>query len=210
MTNVHQKALLIGSLALGLSQFALAEEKKEGPELMTGASTEMISGACAGCHGQKGASKGPGIPSIGGMSETYIVDTMEGYKSGDIPATIMGRIAKGYSSEEFKQMGEYFSEQKFVAATGQESDSELAKKGAKLHDKYCEKCHSEAGTLADDDSGILTGQWKPYLEAQLAAFMVKKKDGGRKAPKKMAKKMKKLHKKAGDKGLKALIEFYSK
>lgn len=206
MTNVHQKALLIGSLALGLSQFALAEEKKEGPELMTGASTEMISGACAGCHGSLGASKGPGIPSIGGMSETYIVDTMEGYKSGDIPATIMGRIAKGYSSEEFKQMGEYFSKQKFVAATGQESDSALAKKGAKLHDKYCEKCHSEGGSLADDDAGILTGQWKPYLEAQLAAFS----DKSRKAPKKMAKKMKKLHKKKGDKGLKALIEFYSK
>jgi sulfide dehydrogenase cytochrome subunit len=207
MKMFSRGTMLLSSLAvvLSLSSQAFAEDKKK-PELQTGASAEMLANACSGCHGENGASKGPAIPTIAGGAATYFVDTMEGYKSGDIPSTIMGRIAKGYSSEEIKLMGGFYEKQKFVAATGQESDADLAKKGAKIHKKYCEKCHSEQGTLAEDESGFLTGQWKPYLAAQLMDYQ--KKD--RQASKKMAKKFKKMYKKHGDDGLKALVEFYSK
>jgi len=93
----------------------------------------------------------------------------------------------------------------FVAAK-QEADAAKAEKGAKIHEKYCEKCHSENGTLADDDSGILKGQWKSYLSAQMMDYHNK----DRKATKKMAKKMKKMLNKEGSAGAEALVEFYSK
>ncbi len=203
----YQKALLVGGLMLGLSQFALAaEEKKAKPELMTGASTTMLANACAGCHGENGASTGPGIPSIGGLSKDYFVESMKNYKSGATPNTIMTRIAKGYEDSEFEQMGDHFSKQKFVAATGQTVDAAAAGKGKKLHKKYCEKCHEEGGAIDADGTGVLKGQWKPYLSAQIAAFMA----GDREMGKKMAKKLKKLHKAEGDDGLKAVIEYYAK
>jgi sulfide dehydrogenase cytochrome subunit len=206
VSKFPHKALLIAGLAFGVSQFAVAEDKKkEKPELLTGASTTMIADTCAGCHGTDGSSKGPATPTIAGLSPDYIVEVMEGFKSGEIPSTIMGRIAKGYSTDEFKQMAEFFSKKTFTAASGQESDEAMAKKGAKLHDKYCEKCHAEGGTSAEDDAGILAGQWKPYLTWALADFH----SGAREMPKKMKKKMKKLMKKEGDDGIKALIEFYS-
>ena len=199
--------MLIASLALLFSTTTVyAADKKPKPETLTGASTEMLANTCAGCHGTAGVSMGPSIPTLAGISATYFVEVMEGYSSGDVPSTIMGRLAKGYSEKEIVQMSEYFSKQKFVAATGQDFDEAKAKKGAKLHDKYCEKCHSEGGTLAEDDSGILKGQWKSYLKAQLMDYH--KKD--RKATKKMAKKMKKMYKKHGDAGVEALIEYYSK
>jgi sulfide dehydrogenase cytochrome subunit len=196
--------MLLASLALVFSTSAFAGDKKK-PETITGASTDMLSNTCAGCHGTKGVSMGPSIPTIAGMSSAYLVETMEGYKSGDIPSTIMGRLAKGYSSDEIKQMGEYFAKQEFVAAKGQEFDPEKAKKGAKIHKKYCEKCHSEDGTVADDDSGFLKGQWKAYLNAQMMDFHNK----DRNASKKMAKKMKKMYKKKGSAGVEALVDFYS-
>lgn len=212
----YQKALLVGGLMLGLSQFALAAdekkaaaagaEKKAAPELMMGADTMMLANACAGCHGAKGASAGPGIPSIGGLSKDYFVETMKGYKSGATPSTIMTRIAKGYEDSEFEQMGDYFSKEKFVAATGQKVDDAAAGKGEKLHKKYCEKCHEEGGTVDADGTGVLKGQWKPYLSAQMTAFMA----GDREMGKKMSKKLKKLHKAEGDDGLKAVIEYYAK
>jgi len=192
-------------LALILSQTAFAAEKKEKPKTLDGASGVMLSNTCAGCHGTYGASNGPSIPTLSGMSSAYLVETMQGYKSGEIPSTIMGRLAKGYTDDEINLMGEYFSKQKFVAATGQKSDEEKAKKGAKRHDKYCEKCHSEGGTLADDDSGFLKGQWKSYLTAQMMDYQ----NGDRKASKKMSKQLKKLHKKHGPKGIEQLIEYYS-
>ena len=198
-------AIAVGSLAIVLSQTTFAEKKAK-PKTMSGASATMLANTCAGCHGTYGASNGPSIPILGGMSAVYLVEMMEAYKTGDIPSTIMGRLAKGYTTKEFEQMGEYFAKQKFVKATGQESDAKKAKKGAKIHDKYCEKCHSELGTLAEDDSGFLKGQWKSYLTAQMMDFHNK----DRKAPKKMAKKMKKMLKKEGSAGAEALVEFYSK
>lgn len=209
----YQKALLVGGLMLGLSQFALAagqaaaaETKKAKPELMTGASATMISNSCAGCHGTNGASTGPATPSIGGLSKDYIVESMQNYKEGKTPNTIMTRIAKGYSDAEFEQMGDHFSKQKFVAAKGQTADAAAAGKGEKLHEKYCGKCHEEGGSVDADGTGVLKGQWKPYLDAQMTAFMAGDRDMG----KKMAKKMKALHKAEGDDGLKAVIEYYSK
>lgn len=192
-------------LALILSQTAFAAEKKEKPKTLDGASGMMLSNTCAGCHGTYGSSNGPSIPTLSGMSSTYLVETMQGYKSGEIPSTIMGRLAKGYTDDEINLMGEYFAKQKFVAATGQKADEAKAKKGAKIHDKYCEKCHSEIGTVADDDSGYLKGQWKSYLAAQMMDYQNK----DRKASKKMAKKFKQMHKKHGAEGIEALVEYYS-
>ena len=200
-----QKMTLIAGLALILTNTAFAEKKKKKSELMTGASAIMMANTCAGCHGGNGVSAGPSIPTIAGLSSTYFVEIMEAYEADEAPSTIMGRLAKGYSTEEFEQMGEYFAKQTFVAAK-QDSDAIKAEKGAKIHKKYCEKCHTEGGSLAEDDSGILKGQWKSYLAAQLMDFHNK----DRKAPKNMAKKVKKMFKKEGSAGAEALVEFYSK
>ncbi|MCK5726447.1 MAG: c-type cytochrome [Thiotrichaceae bacterium] len=207
MSSFIKKAPLALGMALLISQSAFAaDDKKEKPELLTGASTDMIVNTCAGCHGPDGYSRGPAIPTIGGMAKTYIVETMEGFKSEEIPSTIMGRIAKGYTTEEFEQMGDYFSAKPYVEAKGQESDKKLAAKGKKLHKKYCEKCHSEGGTEAEDEAGMLTGQWKAYTAASLTDYI----SGDRKAPKKMKKKLKKMIKKKGKESVEALIEYYAK
>ena len=171
---------------------------------MTGADGTMLSDTCAGCHGTDGASVGPSLPSLSGMSAIYLTDQMNAYKSGDTVGTIMNRIAKGYSEDEIDAIANYFAAQKQHRAA-QSFDSAKAKKGEKLHDKYCEKCHSEAGTLADDDSGILAGQWTPYLHYTMADF----KSGDRSAPKKMKKKVKKLLKKEGDAGMDAIFNYYA-
>ncbi len=171
---------------------------------MTGANAVMLADNCAGCHGTDGASVGPAIPSIAGMSAIYITDMMNAYKSDDIKSTIMGRIAKGYSEDEIGAMAGYYAAQP-QARADQAFDSAKAAKGAKLHDKYCEKCHSEGGTLADDDSGIMAGQLMPYLQYSMDDFH----NGDRAMPKKMKKKVKKLHKREGDAGVDAIFNYYA-
>ena len=204
MKEFPRGAMLTGIAAVVLSLSSVAEAADEKKALLTGASTEMIVNTCVACHGQNGISKGPSIPSLGGMSEAYLVEMMEGYASGEIPSTIMGRLAQGYNEEEIEQMGKYFAAQKYVSAV-QTSDPEKVAKGEKLHDKYCEKCHSESGTVPDDDSGFLSGQWKPYLAGQIMDYRNK----DRIATKKMMKKVKALNEKHGDAGFEALLEYYS-
>ena len=187
-------ALLAGALSLAASGGATAGTP----------SAVLLADTCAGCHGTDGASAGPATPTIAGISEDYFIELMEGFASGEVPSTIMGRIAKGYTAEETAAMAKHFADLKFVKAD-QQFDPKLADAGAKLHDKFCEKCHAEGGSSAEDDSGILNGQWKPYLAWTLSDFMEEKRD----APKKMRKKLDKLHKKYGDKGMQALLNFYA-
>ncbi len=206
MKKMLPKALLLTSLVLSISTSAFAaDDKKKAPEVMSGASAKMLADTCTGCHGFDGVSKGPATPSIAGFSAEYLAEVLKAYKSGDASSTIMGRITKGYSDEELEQVAEVYAKKKFVNAKGQTFDEALVKKGKKLHDKYCEKCHADGGTSADDDSGLLAGQWTPYLQATLADFHA----GSREMPKKMKKKVKKLTQKEGDAGMKALLSYYA-
>ncbi len=163
----------------------------------------MLGNTCAGCHGTNGSSVGPATPSIAGLTEDTIVEAMKAYKSGERPSTIMGRIAKGYTDEEFKAMGQFFSKQKMVIYP-QSTDAAKAKKGAKLHDKYCEKCHEDGGTVDDEGTSILAGQWMPYLTFSMEDFNA----GTREMPKKMKRKLEKMLDKEGQAGLDSLINFY--
>lgn len=166
-------------------------------------SAAMLGNTCAGCHGTHGSSHGPATPSIAGISSEYFIEAMKAYKNGERPATIMDRIAKGYTEEEVKLMAEFFSKQK-MERQPQEVDAAMAKTGMKLHEKYCEKCHSDGGSSTDDDAGILAGQWTPYLHYTMNDFL----DGKREMPKKMKKKVEQLQGKGGDDAINALIQYY--
>ena len=155
------RVLLVAGLAFGVTGIANA---KDAPKTLMGANAQALSDTCAGCHGTDGNSGGPGTPSIGGLSKAYLIELMDGFKSGAIPSTIMGRIAKGYNKDEIAHMATFFSGKKFVGVK-QKFDAAKVAAGKKHHDKYCEKCHAEGGTDVEDDSGRLAGQWTFYLKS---------------------------------------------
>jgi len=187
-----QGILIACSVAVGGAAFAATPR------------ASMLGNTCAGCHCTNGNSNGPATPTIAGISSEYFIETMEAYKSGERPSTIMTRIAKGYTEEEIKRMAEFFAKQKFDRQP-QKVDAKMASRGKKLHDKYCEKCHEDGGRSTEDDAGILAGQWKPYLKYTMEDFM----GGGREMTKKMKKKVDQLHKSKGDAGMEQLFDYYA-
>ena len=66
--------------------------------------------SCASCHGTNGASPGS-IPRIQGRSAEYIEKAMLQFKAGERPATVMNRIAKGYTDEEIELLSAYLGNQ---------------------------------------------------------------------------------------------------
>ncbi len=160
----------------------------------------MLAYTCVGCHGPEGASVGPSIPSIAGLSEVYFVDVMKSYKNGERHSTVMERIAKGYTDEEIEIMAGYFAKQD-IATTQQELDPDQVAKGAEIYPKNCSKCHDENGTLPDDDAGILASQWLPYLHHSMSDFRA----GAREMPKKMKKKVDKL----SDEEIDAVLQYFA-
>lgn len=191
------------------------------------ASPSMLSGTCLGCHGPGGISAGPATPTIAGMSELYIIGAMLAYKYDNDEekidtviesdpdfeeleyfartSTIMNRIAKGYSEAEIKVISKYFAELPFKKAQEQSVDQAQAKTGAEIHEMHCEKCHEDGGSSAEDDAGVLAGQWIPYLEYTMEDFA----SGDRDMPKKMKKQIREAHEVYGDAAIDQLIQFYA-
>lgn len=138
---------------------------------------------CDSCHGADGISTESDVPTIGGISsliiEEYMLEFREEaricraskYRSGDTdrPETDMCVVARELSEEEIPKLAKYYAAKEFVAAS-QAFDTAKAEAGAKIHRRDCEKCHSDGGSYADDDAGILAGQWMPYLEQAFADY----------------------------------------
>lgn len=164
----------------------------------------MLANACAACHGLNGSSQGPATPSIAGISAVYFIDSMIAFQENERPATVMDRIAKGYSEEQIELMAEYFAQQPMIRTT-QSFDPALASKGDALHQTHCEKCHENGGRASDDDAGILAGQKIPYLRYTLEDIL----NGKREVSVKMANKLKTIHKSMGQDGIEQLLNFYA-
>jgi len=62
-------------------------------------SPQLLSLSCVGCHGSSGHSPGA-MPSLYGRPAETVQQMLMDFKNGRRPATIMDRIAKGFSDEE--------------------------------------------------------------------------------------------------------------
>jgi sulfide dehydrogenase cytochrome subunit len=124
------------------------------------------------------------------------------YRSGDLerPATDMCVVAKDLSEDEITEIAEFYGSKEFVAAE-QDFDADKAALGAKVHKRLCKKCHSDAGSYADDDASILAGQWMPYLEQVFADYVA----GDRNM---LDEKMKEKTDELSDEETEAIIHFY--
>jgi sulfide dehydrogenase cytochrome subunit len=178
------------------------------------ADIDELVNSCSQCHQRDGASDDPNMPIIGGNSVAYIVSSMTAYKKKErscpeiefihldktLGTTDMCRISRDLSEQDIEKLAQYYASKRFRRAN-QDFKLGLARKGALIHERDCEKCHSQGGNNPDDDAGILAGQWKPYLKQQFFAFYSEK----RKLAKKMEPKFNKLDKTE----IEALLNFYA-
>ena len=62
--------------------------------------------SCTGCHGPAGT--GP-VPSLAGRPAADIVSAMQAFRSGGREASVMDRIAKGFSDDETRAIADWFA-----------------------------------------------------------------------------------------------------
>ena len=79
----------VAAIALSLALAAPAAAQSAAP---AGASS------CSGCHDAKIAS--PSVPPLKGRPAAEIVTAMEAFRTGSREATVMTRIAKGFTDDE--------------------------------------------------------------------------------------------------------------
>jgi sulfide dehydrogenase cytochrome subunit len=166
-------------------------------------SLSMLVHNCMSCHGPNGASLGPATPTLANMNPSTFIKAMEEFKDNERPSTVMEYIAKGYTDEDYQVMANYFAKQQSIAPQ-QSVDADKVKRGAKLHQKYCKKCHDE-GVYTTQPSTLIVGQWIPYLRLTLDDFHT----GIRELPKRVLKVMQTMVEIEGEKSLDDLVHFYA-
>jgi cytochrome c553 len=89
--------VLSGAAASGAARAAAAEPPP-------GAS------ACSGCHAA-GANADTPVPRLVGKNPSEIVAAMQAFRNGQRPATVMDRIAKGFTDAEIQAIADWYGEQ---------------------------------------------------------------------------------------------------
>lgn len=74
-------------------------------------SAQSLAANCTSCHGPGGVSSG-GIPTIAARPKQALLDSLQGFQSGKLSATVMHQHAKGYTDIELEALADYFSRQK--------------------------------------------------------------------------------------------------
>jgi sulfide dehydrogenase cytochrome subunit len=67
--------------------------------------------SCSGCH-PAARTVNSAVPRLIGRNPADITAAMQAFKSGQLPSTVMDRIAKGFSEDEIKAIAAWYGAQK--------------------------------------------------------------------------------------------------
>ncbi|WP_341327343.1 c-type cytochrome [Methylotuvimicrobium sp. KM2] len=68
--------------------------------------------ACAGCHGENGNSAVTNFPKLAQQHASYLIKTLNAFKSGERNNPMMSPIAMGLSDKDMADIAAYYAEQK--------------------------------------------------------------------------------------------------
>jgi sulfide dehydrogenase cytochrome subunit len=100
--RVRRRTVLVPAGALAMAFLMAARANAVEPP--AGASS------CSGCHPASTKAETP-VPPIRGRNPAEIVATMQAFRSGERPSTVMGRIAKGFSEDETRAIAAWLATQ---------------------------------------------------------------------------------------------------
>jgi cytochrome c553 len=128
---------------------------------------KLAAASCAGCHGETGITKTPGMPNLVGLSPNYLVAAMKAYKSGQYKNDVMKAVLANVSDAEMDNIALYYALQKPARAQTSAPGDQAAGKAAAA---ACAGCHGEQGVSADPAIPSLAGQDAQYFAAALKAY----------------------------------------
>jgi len=111
--SMRRKSLLALGTAFGIGialngQMAYAQAVPAPAAAESAIAGRVLASNCANCHGMDGRSAG-GMPMLAGYPRDAMVATMQAFRSGQRPATIMHQLAKGYTDDQIALVAEHFS-----------------------------------------------------------------------------------------------------
>ena len=99
-------AVAFGGCLLAFSFVTMGEAEAQGDAKTGRAKAESV---CAVCHGLDGLAKIPEAPNIAGQNETYLVEQLRAFKSGERKNEMMSVVAQDLSDADIENLAAYYS-----------------------------------------------------------------------------------------------------
>ena len=123
--------------------------------------------ACAGCHGEVGVSKTPGIPSLVALAPQYLTTAMKAYRSGQRQNDTMKSMLAAIGDADINHVALFYALQKPTRAQTPAPGDQQAGKASTVG---CAGCHGDQGVSSNPATPSLAGQDSEYLVAALRAY----------------------------------------
>jgi len=132
---------------------------REAPPFGDPSAGEPLTAGCGGCHGERGISHDPMVPSLAGQEPNYLVNAIKAYRDHKREHEEM---VTDKNDQEIEDIAAYYAVQTPQAADQSESVQELAAK--------CDRCHGLAVGKAAIVVPSLNGQNREYLVRVMKAY----------------------------------------
>src|SRR6478735_4401715 len=121
--------------------------------------------SCLACHGEKGISENPEVPSLAGMPKDFTLIQLFLFRQGTRKVEIMNDLAKDMTDDDLRKFSEYFAKLAPPKASGEAADPQVAARAqAAITANHCASCHNP------DFSGR---EQMPRLAAQREDYLLK-------------------------------------
>ena len=149
-----------------------------------------LSANCGKCHGARGISRDPMIPSLAGQEPVYLLNTIKAYRHIESECEA---LQPEKTDQQIEDIAAYYSVQKTQASIGQEiSGQELAVK--------CDRCHAPTKRPRKVDVPSLNGQSRDYLINSMKEYRGEDRDNSM---------MHKMSAKYSDEMIEAIATYYA-
>lgn len=120
---------------------------------------------CLACHGDKGRSETPQVPSLGGQQTNYLITQLYIFRERIRPVEIMNEQTQGLSDDDLRRYSEFLARLPPPPPPDGDADqARMARGRALVAEHHCNSCH--APNLAGQDQ-------IPRLASQREDYLVK-------------------------------------
>jgi cytochrome c553 len=128
---------------------------------------ENVAAACIRCHGERGFSTTPGVPSLAGQHPVYLIVATQEYASGSRGHVEKAQMLSGLNDVDIEKMAMYFAAQ----APRQRAAPPFGDPAAgEPQTATCGRCHGARGISPDPMVPNLAGQEPTYLVNAIKAY----------------------------------------